>query len=109
MTPVDLTLSSVGRISWPATGAATASSSMPSASPRVSITVPEASTLLAEETPRAGGEAAIALVGTDDDEGRALAAAGDANRELRALDPVEQRPLQGRLHDLARQHGAGGS
>src|SRR5262245_62049868 len=109
MTPVDLTLSSVGRISWPAAGAAIASSSAPSESPRRSrVTMPQASTLLAEETPGAGGKAAVALVGTDDDEGRALAAAGHADRVLRALDPVEQRSLHDRLNDRWRQHRAGG-
>src|SRR5262245_10525808 len=109
MTPVDLTLSSVGRISWPAAGAAIASSSVPSASPRGSrLTMRQASTLLAEETPGAGGKATVALVGTDDDEGRALAAPGYADGVLGALDPVEQRPLHDRLNDLARQHRAGG-
>src|SRR5262245_17019641 len=82
---------------------------MPSASPRRSaITMPQASVLLADEAPGAGGEAPITFIRTDDDEGGALAAAGHADRVLRALDPVEQRPLHDRLYDLARQHGAGG-
>src|SRR5262245_24311288 len=62
---------------------------------------------LAHEAARAGGEAAVALVGADHDERRALATPRHADGVLRALESPDDGPLQGRLNDLTRQNRPG--
>jgi hypothetical protein len=59
------------------------------------------------ESARARGKTAIPELRTHDDERFASAAAGDADRVFGPLDPIHPGPLEGGLHDFARNHHRG--
>src|SRR5262245_49386941 len=69
------------------------------------MTLPSHGLLVAHEPTGAGGETPIAPLRTDDDKGRALAAAGDANSVLGPLNTADPRTLENRLYDFSREDG----